>query len=1027
MQLREFVRRLDLVEKYTIEEPQPGVSYGHISPAVDVKVVYDCLFGGGRPVTGHEVYCLREEFFSVTYPTAGMVRWLSVLFGVLAGQPGKNVFVLPAYLGAGKSHFLAFVLHVTALYRECRGFGQCVAKELKRYGIEVELPDLEGDLRVVLFHGGYATSPPWGSGVPTKDLLRRELEGRGPVLYLFDETGMFDNKFQQFADYMQLLSEVFLEAGPGRALVVSYSLASGQSSPPSLERLKRVAPLIIEMDAVKNIVHIVRRWAGIDKVPPFREFKDLEGPVPGDKVREFYAKVVETYPFNPVTLETLLLLAEESLAKASKIQLTRELLKTALSALKNAVKRDGGLVVHGDLPDPKIVLMPPTDFEKFWNSIIKLYRKDEEEAGNDFVLHSVLRHVIYRSFVGRLMPMSGIYPDEAALILGNYDVILGALSVINAVRRIGEFRVQRTASGYVYLPLPDEYDALAKALVYVSEEEGAKAVHDEVEQITKNDAPKRFKRVAVLGWKEGKTDGVTSFDDAKKAADYVGERDFSALLVDLRGVAQVPRRNNLFVVRVREGTVPVDIKEFLGKFAVPPDDLSEALYMLGRLKVAVDRVKEDLESYFPDIKQVEDRALRQALEDGVKVRLDSLKEVARKHIRNYVGKWLDEVFLGRRLSASGGLNYLTEYLRNSNPDAVIKWVLDRARVFMKIGDLWDQWLNSDDAPPFPLSFNDFVEKLLRMCREECNCVVREGGEYRWILKEGGCFYELRDPRNAEVALAYVEGSANESVIEQFLAYLDSLGSVEFAYQRLGGEEVRRSLSSVLRDREDWIYLKHAKYRIEKREKKLDIKINGVATTLAEVNPGDEVVVAVESDEVIAHINWEFAGVQHEDTVNDVFYQFKVRVGNDPQYVVKIVAKFADGSVVDRDVYLNVRVKRKREISTAVVNVGDVVVAVSASSAAEALRLLEKFERLKEDIVEVVEVRANETSEDLNLRLEFRGRRGHLQQARRLIKAVEQVTQNVGITVKFKEPVTIDKSRLESLGKGAFLWTKIVEE
>jgi len=1015
MPLREFVRRLDVVDRFVS---------GGVSPAVDVKVVFDCLFGGGRPVAGHEVYCSREEFFSVTYPTAGMVRWLSVLFGVLAGRPGKNVFVLPAYLGAGKSHFLAFVLHVAALYRECRGVGQCVAKELKRYGIDVELPDLEGDLRVVLFHGGYATSPPWGSGVPTKDLLRRELEGRDPLLYLFDEAGMFDNRFgAQFADYMQLLSEAFVEAGPGRALVVSYSLASGQYSPPSLERLRRVDPLIIEMDAVRNIVHIVRRWAGIDKVPPYREFRDLVGVVPEDKVKEFHAKVVETYPFNPVALETLLLLAEESLVKASSIQLTRGLLQSALKALKSAVERGGGLVVHGDLPEPGEVVVPPPEFSKFWSSILGLYRRDEEMAGDDFVLRSVLRHVIYRSFVGRLMPRSGIYPDEAALILGNYDVVLGALPVSNAVRRLGEFRVQKTAGGYVYLPLPDEYEALARALVYVSDEEGAKAVHDEVEQLIKSVA-KRFKRVALLGWKEGKAEGVSSFDDAKKAADYVGERDFSALLVDLRGTAQVPRRNNLFVVRAREGAVPGDVKEFLGKVAVPPDKLSEALYMLGRVKVAVDRVVEDLESYFPDIVQVEDKALRQALEDGVKARLEHIKEVARSHIRRHVERWLDEVLLGRRISASGGLEYLAKYLGSSKLDVVIEWALGRAQVFMRIGDLWDQWLNSDNAPPYPLSFDDFVEGLLRRCREDCNCVVREGGKYQWISEGGGCFYELRDPKNAEVALAYVEGSANEPVIEQFLAYLDSLGSVEFTYQRLGGEEVRRSLADVLREREDWIYLKHAKYRVEKRKKRLDVKINGVATTVAEVNPGDEVVIAVESDEKISRVMWEFAGVQHETTVNDVFFQFKVRVGEDPRYEVKIKAEFADGSTVDRDVYLNVRMRRRREVSTAVVNVGDVVVAVSASSAAEAVRLLE---RLKEDIIEVVEVRANESSEDLNLKLEFRGRRGHLQQARRLIKAVEPVTQNVGVTVKFKEPITVDKSLLESLGKGALLWTKIVEE
>ena len=296
------------------------------------------------------------------------------------------------------------------------------------------------------------------------------MEAKKPILIIFDETGMLDNVLgRDFADYIQMLSEVISELGNSCVLIVSYSYSSeGElESTPSFDRVTRVPYQRVALDIVDNIIDVYRRWSGLSAAPSYDEVKSyLKASLEDAKIKEFYEDLRETYPFNPVTFKTLTLLAEESLAKATKIQFTRGLLQHMMKATVNAIERNGELIIHADLPEPKDVIVPPKEHEKTWHSLVYLYSEDADALKHvtsrheKIALYSMMKHVFFMSFIGRLLPRAGLYPDENKLVLGSFDPALDMLAIVNAQRSIdeGHYRVRKTAIGYpvsyTHLTLP---------------------------------------------------------------------------------------------------------------------------------------------------------------------------------------------------------------------------------------------------------------------------------------------------------------------------------------------------------------------------------------------------------------------------------------------------------------------------------------------------------------------------------------------------------------------------------------------
>ena len=611
-----------LKETITYFQRIKALADGKISPHVDIQYVYDYLFRGVKPLNVHEPYCVRSEFLSLTCVTEGMLNSVGKIINVLAGKPMKNVFVMPAYFGAGKSHFLAFLIHIMSLYKEYEGSGRRVSEELKRFGIEINLPEFEKVPNVVLYHGERIRrdNPPWSDispSLPKKDEIQRWVEAKKPVLIIFDETGMLDNILgRDFADYIQMLSEVVSELGSGCALIVSYSYSSEVEleSTPSFDRVKRVGYQRVELDVVDNIIRVYRRWSGIAAVPRYNEVKSyLKGSFEETEIKRFYDDLKETYPFNPVTFETLGLLAEENLAKATKIQFTRGLLQHMMKATVNTIRRKGELIIHADLPEPKDVIVPPKEHERTWYSLEHLYSEDTNmlkhvsSRHERTALQSMMKHVFFMSFIGRLLPRRGLYPNENRLVLGSFDPALDMLAIINAQRSIdeGKYRVRKTAIGYLYLPLTqDVYDVVKGVVDMIADDDGYKVITHEVEQIIKN-MPK-FDYIVVAGWRDTdkKEEKLLSFADSKSAEKFVEDHvDNSILVVALKDV-RVKNRNNVAIIKPKHVNLEKNdtIRNLLrSRFKINITSLREALVFLGRVKFATDEVLNDLQRYFPDI------------------------------------------------------------------------------------------------------------------------------------------------------------------------------------------------------------------------------------------------------------------------------------------------------------------------------------------------------------------------------------------------------------------------------------------
>ncbi|MEM4439061.1 MAG: DUF499 domain-containing protein [Pyrobaculum sp.] len=1010
---------------------------GKISPAIDIYEVYKSLFRGESPEGAHRAYCDPDSFFRITYVTPSFRQYLEDFLRKLAAGESQ-IYTLPALLGAGKSHFLALVLHVLALYGKCKGAGECVRRHLADYGVDISAPTLAKTPAVAVFRAGRVLGEfeKRLRSISTKEELRRVLREKAPVVILFDETQYLEEE-PGFVQWIQMLAEVAGEVG-GVYLFVSYSLfpEGGPSleSSRSLSAVERMNAIRIRLDTVRNIAAVFRRWAGLK--PGRVDTAPLKGVVRDELLREFEGKVAETYPFNPVFLKLVLDLADESLAERTRVQLTRELLRTLARAYVKA--SEGELVTFAHLPEPEELLLIGGPHADFWAALLKLYEEDVEKLGTKAAV-SVLRHILLASFIGRLMPSAVLYPTEDELILGSYNALdIRPVDVKEALARASDvgLHVEKLGDRYIYWYIGDEAHALREAMSKFSYEDGIDVVADQLASLLRERAGP-FSAVYISGVGDrkrafGKVVVLTNREEWSKALE---DADKSALAVDLSEFGIVKRRNNLFYVRRDDaGAVPRDVEEVLRKF-VQVRNIREAAVALGQLYKAAEEVLLNLNHYFPELFSFEEDRLRREMEQMLRGRVERWKERAAALLKTVSYMWLKRVIAGfNELEVKRLDEYLGELARQKMElvGKVVEKVFSQVEWdgFKKLGDLWSLYLNNEGLPHVPMSFDEFIDAVRSYCAG-CSCLFEVDGEVVWLSKTG-CEIPHLD-KNVGVAPLRWRGQLQDWAVEAFLKQMASLSThatrYYIVYKRPSGEEVKKPVDDLLASRGEWPFLSDGHLEVETLQKAIEVRIDGVAAPSIERNPGSKIRVDVVGSDDLISVAYRIGGIEREEDASGKVHFFELELPTEPgTYSLEVEAVFKDGARDRKTVVVNIKGRCKKLKSKYEVGAGERVRYISATTVKDARDLLQFFSRRGAAFKLYVSAMQTAGDAELDVKARFNiSSQEARDRAARLLAALETLSPSADVKFEFTPPVEVDGDLAQRLRGGRYTFEVEVEE
>lgn len=1005
---------------------------GKISPFIDVYEVYRCLFKGEEALESHRPYCNRSDFLSLTYVTPAMREYLRDFLEKLSNLESE-VYVLPALLGAGKSHYLALVLHVLSIYRDCRGSGRCVGEMLKTYGIEVETPDVQVP-RVLVFHGGHKVSGAEERlfGLKDKDEIRRFLR-ESPTVIIFDETQAFDSDGASFPQWLQFLSEAVREVR-GSYLFVSYSLFPGgeRNNLParSLDVLNRVNPMKVALDTVSNIAEVFRRWAGVQ--PRGVDLSYLKG-IEERLITEFSQEVKRSYPFNPKFLRYIVELAEESVIERTRIQLTRGLLRVLAEAYLNT--KGGMLVTFGAIHNLTKLLRAGGAFAEYWDALFRVYERDVEKIQNSELREvglCVLNTILVATFLARLMPQRVLYPSEDEIVLGCFnggDVRpFDVRSFLDRIRELG-LHVDKLRDRYVYWYVGDERELVMGAIFRFGDDDGLEVAIDEVVQIISEFAGP-FSRVYISGTSKQVKSKIRIVGDESEWHKLIGEKDYSTLAVDIRGFGVKERRNNLVVLRAVDMAVVEGLKH-LGYFAPTVKNARDAVTTLGRVIKAIGEVLRDTATYVRDLP--DDSRLASEMLQLIKSKLMGLEKEIRYELRRAINRWLSKAYIGHMEREIRSLEELFREFRDRNVDHIIKTLMENLvnwDSFKRVRDLWTVFLNNEKLPAAAVSFDDFYRSLVRYCGG-CRCVFKSGDEVRWL--EDDCAPPQFE-EDLEVAPVMVGEEFVEWAVETYLRYLveRSTGGRQFfvRYSKPRGGIEERRVDELLSLRSDWIYLlPKATLEVRQVERFIEVKIDGLPQSKVERKPGEIIRVRIDSSHELSEVGYEVGGVEKRESVSGKSYEFEIRAPSEPgEYTVVIEAVFKDGSRDARNIILKVPGLCRKSRRSSRVNPDVHVEYIEVSTVADAIGVIETLTSYDISFqVELdVEVGAPKSSSEFlkvaaNMLISEKAKGDDL---RRLLKAVERFMPVISARIYLKR--NIDARILEDL-RGYNLIYVYVEE
>ncbi|WP_069807089.1 DUF499 domain-containing protein [Vulcanisaeta thermophila] len=1015
-----------------------ALAEGKVSSAVDVYEVYRVLFKGEKPQPAYEPYCDSEKFFSITYVTPAFKQYLMDFLSKLSKNESE-VYLMPAILGAGKSHFLALVLHVIKLYSICSGVGDCIRRKLASYGIDINAPNLNRVPAVYVFHGQYEIRDEGKElmEVWDKEKLRGILRNKSPVVLIFDETQYFESKIRDFPLWIQMLAEVVRDI-PGVFLFVSFSLFPGEkpelSVSKSQDAVKRVSPVLVSLDTVNNIAFIFRRWAGlsvgnVDATP-------LKGVVDDKFMIDFSKRVSETYPFNPLFLDVMLQLANESIIERTRVQLTRELLRTLARAYLNVNK--GELVVFTHLPEPDELLVIGGPYAGFWNALLNVYRQDVERIrdyaknSNDphfeKVAISALRHVLLITFLNKLLPSPMAYPSEDEIIVGSYNGVdvkpTDIRGFLQSVVSLGLHIERLSGNRYIYWYIGDVTDAINKAILKFGDDKALDFVANQIASMLR-DKVGVFSNVYISGLSELGPFGKVRVVPKDRWDELLRDSDNSVLAVDILDFGIPSKRNNLVVIgHDDKADIPMVVREILGEIYREPSDLKRAVIELSKAVMAVDDVKENLYDYFAGLFGIDDETLKKEFEDLLRNRLETWRKRIEQALSSAIMAWLRPAFVGFRDVRNNRFNRLDDFIRDLSKSkrddegklveqlfesGIISW-----NSFVKLGDLWSMYLNNDGFPAIPISFNEFVRLVKDYCDGGCNCIYEVGDRVHW-LSEDGCdktILSRGDVRNVGLVPVIAGKRVNEWAIERYLNQLAQERDKRYVivYKKPTGEEVRRSVYDLLVYRDDWIYLKDGRIEVERGlGKQIAVLVDNIPTAVVERQPDSDINVVVETDANIDSVIYKINNVEKKLEVNGRTASFKVKVPREPgRYDLNLDIIFKDGSRDSRAIIVNVKGKCRKLETVYRLSQGDLIKSIQVNNTGVADDLVNYLLRRNIAFTIRLSTKKEEPNEELSLSARFVIKdRNSGDKVVRLLRAVGSVNPLIDGVFEFDNAIEVD--------------------
>jgi hypothetical protein len=1047
---------------------------GKVSPAIDIYEVYRALFLNEKPEETHKIYCDPQSFFSITYVTPAFKQYIENFLKKLSN--GENeIYIMPALMGAGKSHFLAFVLHLLALYRRCNGNVDCVSSELTEYGIDIEVQSISKVPNVAVFRGGRRLGD-FESRLRktnTKDELRSIVKSNTPLVIIFDETQLFEIKEgDDFVGWIQTLAEVVREV-PGAFLFVSYSLFATEKpeleTRKSIEAVKRMNPRTISLDTVSNISAVLRRWGGITikKV----DLNPLKGLVDDEEYKRLNDEFKQTYPVNPRLLNVLLNLANESLVERTKIQMTRELLRILARAYLNTNRTNRGkeeLITFAHLEEPEELLIVGGPTAADWKRLLDEYKNDVDKIRNRNLNDStykaalsMLRYVLLTTFYLRLMPSLGQYPSEQDLLVGSYNNLDITTAILEeALNEVTTgTNVTKVGDKYMYWLLGDETEAVYKAAAAYSGDDGLEVAVNELISIVK-DRLGAFSKVLITGVKpesQGKAQSkkvviVTNKDYWQKELSNSKESIFA---VDIKGFGTNIRRNNLmYALPNDKAKVPQKAVEVLKDFRIEvreEGDIKNAVIELGKIIKAIDDVSNNLLNYFSDLLNVENDSLRKEIEEHLRNRLDNRKSAAIVALRETVNTWLSKAVIGfKERSFNKFDSFLIDISKNK---AEVVYVLaekifnfDKIKDsikqgnFVMISDLWSVYLNNPELPPAPISFDEFLSSIKDYCKGH-RCVFRINDELIWIPECSGNGETPSLDENSGVAPIFIDKEFIDWPVKQFLEKLREKEGREgnsryyIRYKRPSGEDVRVSVDEALtKERAYWHHFTEGCFEREVLRAYIkQILIDGIEQRSSSIErpPGTEVEVRVIASEEMDKLIYGINNTMKEVPSPGAEYRFNVEVPKDPgDYTLSIKAIFKSRTEDQRTVTINVKGKRKKECGPRYrVSQGDSIKRIRILNAKEAESLLKYLwgqRKLSLTLSVSAQQKADEGEISLNMRYMIREDTSY-NKVLRLLKALEDVAPSVDAVFEFLEPVSADDDMVQKFTGWRPEFTVICEE
>jgi len=992
-----------------------------ISPAVNVYYVYKAVILGEEGVPEvHRPYCDPQTFFSVTYVTPAMRQYVEdVLRRLSRGEPG--VYLMPALFGAGKSHLLALLIHLVALYRRCNGVGRCVTKELEKYGIELEVPDLPKLSEVYVFRGGHELGEKEAKlrRARTKEELLRLLVA--PFVIIFDETQYFEKNEPDFPLWLQMLSEVVADAGG--VMLVSFSLFGGEEGAvePDLRRyvsidvVNRVAPVKVVLDTVDNIVSVFRRWANIR--PRSVDLSPLEGTVDGNLLSEFRRRLSETYPFNPYMLDVVRKLAEESIVSETRVQLTRGLLWALAHAYVRATEEGVALATFRHLPEPEELLNVGGRLAADWKALVELYKDDVRKVGDKQYAVSVLSHVLLTTFLSRFVK-SELYPAEDDLVLGSFDGFAKPSDVRAFLLMSRGLHVRRLSNGrYFYWRTGDIYNVVFDAMKQYGELDGLEEAVEVLVRILHNKAG-YFGAVYISGFgppeRYEKRDHVYVVASKEEWEKRLRDNKIAVLAVDLANFGVPERRNNLAVLKRNDSAKPPRSR-VLEKLKVEPSTIKDAVVILGRFVKAAKDVLHNIEFYFKnDLSKLDDETKRYA-KQGIEDEIEGALRDAYSELEDLVKAWFGRMVAGFReetVDSKGFEDRIDDWHRDMDRLArsVVKTLMERMHWdgFKKVGDLWSIYLNSPELPFAPISFDKFKGVLRAYC-DKCNCLFEVDGVIKWIGARGCETPEIDE--NTGVTPVYISGVLNTDAIEKFLRQLasDKKARYKIVYRAPTGEERNEYADALLANPSEWQYLLNdARVVVEEVKRFIAIRLDGVEASKVERLQGGPVTVEVEAGEDLEAVHYSIG----EAAVQEVLASrgkatFTVEVPKEPGvYRLSLELSFKDGGGEQRVVTVVVRGKCKVVNSSQSVAAGDVLRWIHSSNIGDAAYLFDIL--TKRGISFTLALRASWSEGENALSLATTLAPEAREIASRVFRLLEMLRAPVDAKFEFRQPLVVDE-------------------